>query len=303
MTALTVDGRPRTLHVEHCMGTVFTIDIRDPGSWVDAIAEAVAWLRRVDQMFSTYRADSDISRVRRRELAVEDAHPDVAAVVDLCAVIEAETDGYFTPFWDTDIDPTGLVKGWAIEQASRLLAARGSRNHSVNGGGDVQLAGVPAPGRPWRVGISDPFDRTRVLSVVEGSDFAVATSGTAERGAHIVNPVTGAAAGELASVTVVGRSLTRCDAYATAAFARGRGARRWMEGVPDHEALIVSTHGLVTQTAGFPVVDPTAIAEVPRQVTPRRVPVGRRERKKSQTTRRAAGVAPSPPGQAWLPPR
>jgi thiamine biosynthesis lipoprotein len=253
VTAPAVGDRRRTLHVEHCMGTVFTIDIRDPGSWGVAIGEAVAWLHRVDEVFSTYRSDSDISRIRRRELAVDGADPDVAAVLDLCAVIEAETDGYFTAFWDTEIDPTGLVKGWAIERASRLLAARGSHNHSVNGGGDVQLAGEPAPGRPWRVGIVDPLDRTRVLKVVEGSDFAVATSGTAERGAHIVNPVTGAAAGELASVTVVGRSLTRCDAYATAAFARGRGARRWIEGVPDHEALIVSAHGLVTQTAGLPV--------------------------------------------------
>jgi thiamine biosynthesis lipoprotein len=248
--------RRRTLHVEECMGTVFTIDVRDPGTWSDAIGEAVAWLHRVDAVFSTYRPDSDISRIRNGDLTVEDADPDVAAVLAQCAVIEAETDGYFTAYWDTDLDPTGLVKGWAIEQASGILAALGSDNHAVNGGGDIQLAGESAPGQPWRVGISDPLDRTRVLRVVEGRDFAVATSGTVERGAHIVDPVTGTSAGDLASVTVVGPSLTRCDAYATAAFAMGGRALGWIEGVAGHEALIVSARGLVTATAGLPLGTP-----------------------------------------------
>jgi thiamine biosynthesis lipoprotein len=230
---------------------VFSVDIRDPGTWGDAIGAAVGWLHRVDEVFSTYRAGSDVSRIRRGELSVDDADPDVATVLGLCTVIEAETEGYFTASWDTELDPTGLVKGWAIEEASRVLIAHGSRNHAVNGGGDVQLAGESAPGQAWRVGISDPFDLARILTVVTGRDFAVATSGTAERGAHILNPLTGAHAGELASVTVVGRSLTRCDAYATAAFAMGHRGLRWVEDLPDHEALAVSAQGLVTSTAGL----------------------------------------------------
>jgi len=234
------------------MGTVFSIDIRDPGSWADAIGAVVAWLHRVDQVFSTYRPDSDISRIRRDELAVEDADPDVAAVLGSCDVIEAETGGYFTAFWDTEVDPTGLVKGWAIEEASRLLIAHGSGNHAVNGGGDVQLAGESAPGHAWRVGISDPLDRARILTVATGRDFAVATSGIAERGAHIVDPHTGIPPGDLGSVTIVGRSLTRCDAYATAAFAMGRQGLRWVEDLPDHEGLFVSSEGLLMRTAGFP---------------------------------------------------
>ena len=241
-----------TVHVEQCMGTVFSVDVRDPGQWADAIADAVAWLHRVDAVFSTYEDGSDISRIRRGELTVEEADPDVARVLDLCEVVEAETEGYFTAYWDGPVDPTGLVKGWAIEQASRILTAYGSRNHAVNGGGDVQLAGEPAPGEPWRVGISDPLDRTRLLTVVtsRGRDFAVATSGVAERGDHIVNPVTGERAGELAGVTVVGRSLTRVDAYATAAFAMGRAALRWIEPL-GYDALLVSADGAVMATPGF----------------------------------------------------
>lgn len=251
MSAPRVVDPPRTLHVEHCMGTVFTIDIRDPGTWADAIGDAVGWLHRVDAVFSTYREDSDLSRIRRRELAIENAAPDVAEVLRLCAVIETETAFYFTANWDTELDPTGLVKGWAIEQASRILQSHGSHHHAVNGGGDIQLAGESASGETWRVGISNPFDRARVLAVVTGRAFAVATSGIAERGAHIVDPIAGTRAGGLASVTVVGRSLTRVDAYATAAFAMGPGGLHWVEDMPGYEAQMVAEDGAVTSTTHF----------------------------------------------------
>ena len=242
-------------HVEHCMGTVFSIDIRDPGSWRDAIDEAVGWLHRVDELFSTYRPDSSISRLRRGEAMPTD--PLVAAILELCARLRAETGGYFTEYFAGQLDPTGVVKGWAIERASAILRARGSGNHAINGGGDIQLAGQAAPGQPWRVGISDPHDRTRLLTVVEGKDFAVATSGTAERGAHIVNPVTGRPAGELASVTMVGHDLTHTDAYATAAFAMGRDAADWTETRPGHEALLVFPSGITKATKGFAAFEST----------------------------------------------
>jgi thiamine biosynthesis lipoprotein len=250
MTKLAAEA-PRTVHVEHCMGTVFSIDIRDPGSWDEAIDEAVAWLHRVDAVFSTYKDDSDISRLRRRELAVEDTDHHVASVLALCAAVETETSGYFTGSPGAELDPTGLVKGWAIEQASQLLRARGSHNHAVNGGGDIQLAGRAGHDRPWTVGISDPLDRTRVMTTVTGHDFAIATSGVAERGAHIINPYTAAPADGLASVTVVGRSLTRVDAYATAAFAMGSNALGWIEALPDHDGLLVFPDGTAACTPGF----------------------------------------------------
>jgi thiamine biosynthesis lipoprotein len=245
---------PRVVHVEHCMGTVFTIDIRDPGAWgnaVGAVDAVVVWLHRVDAVFSTYRRDSDISRLGRGELSLADCDADVADVLELCAQMQHESGGYFTTRWQGQLDPTGLVKGWAIERASRLLQAHGSHNHAVNGGGDMQLAGEAAPGRPWRVGISDPLDYTRVLTVVAGRDMAVATSGTAERGAHIINPFTGTPPDGLASVTVVGPALTRVDSYATAAFAMGQAALAWVDTLPGHEALLVRGDGTTLSTPGF----------------------------------------------------
>ncbi|WP_329048871.1 FAD:protein FMN transferase [Amycolatopsis sp. NBC_01488] len=233
----------RTVHVEHCMGTVFSIDVRDPGDWAGPIEEVVAWLHRVDALFSTYRPDSDISRIGRGELTIPGADPLVAEVFGLCAQFEAETGGYFTARWRGTPDPTGLVKGWAIERASTLLREHGSHHHAINGGGDVRLAGEAAPGRPWRIGISDPADRGRVLTVVTGRDLAVATSGTAERGTHIVDPLTATPAVDLLSVTVTGPSLIRADAYATAAVAMGQRAFDWARELRDHDVFVVDAAG------------------------------------------------------------
>lgn len=239
--AVAVDER--TVHVEHCMGTVFSIDIRDPGDWADAIADVVGRLHHVDRVFSPYRADSDVSRLQRRELRLADADPQVAEVLDLCAEVESATGGHFSARRGRTIDPTGLVKGWAVEAASRRLREHGSTNHAVNGGGDVQLAGQPAPGRLWTVGISDPNDRRRIHGTVTGDDFAVATSGTAERGAHVTHPHTGRPATDLASATVTGPALTRVDAYATAALVLGRHALAWIDTVAGHSALLIDPEG------------------------------------------------------------
>jgi FAD:protein FMN transferase len=244
---------PRTVQVEHCMGTVFSIDIRDPGEWTGAITEAIAWLHRVDAVFSTYRPDSDISRIRRSELRVADADPEVGRVLELCARVQQVTGCAFTAMPGGQLDPTGLVKGWAIERASALLRERGSANHAINGGGDLQLAGEAAPGRPWTVGINDPFDASRIIRTVTGRDFAVATSGIAERGAHILDPFTGRPAATLASATVTGPSLTFADAYATAAFVLGEDALRWAGELDGYAVLLIDMAGEVSASRDWGV--------------------------------------------------
>ncbi len=112
----------------------------------------------------------------------------VVAILERCAALEAETDGYFSAYAGGCLDPSGLVKGWAIEAASDLLVAAGSTSHCVNGGGDVQCVGDSAPGVPWRVGIAHPLRAGELATVVTGTDIAVATSGPAERGPHVLDP-------------------------------------------------------------------------------------------------------------------
>jgi thiamine biosynthesis lipoprotein len=240
-------GRLRA--AEHVMGTVVSFDV--PSWAADALREAVRWLHWVDGTFSPFLADSDVSRFGAGEVSLAQCAPELAEVLQACAAVSALSGGYFTTTPGSRFDPSGYVKGWAIERAAAMISAAGSAEHSVNGGGDVQCVGDRGPGQPWRIGIADPLRPGTLALVVAGRDFAVATSGVAERGPHIVNPHTGQPATDLASVTVVGPGLTLTDAYATAAFAMGPGARDWVESLDGYEAFAITSRGADWQTSGF----------------------------------------------------
>lgn len=253
MTASALPANPVAglRRVVECMGTVFTFDVRTPGISPDAVDAAAAWLHDVDATFSTYRPDSEVSRLGRGELPLADCSPDVQWVLTECARLEDETDGWFSAHPCGRLDPSGLVKGWAIERASDMIAAAGSRAHCVNGGGDVQCVGDASVGRPWRIGVAHPLLAGELAAVVVGTGLAVATSGTAERGAHVIDPHTGEPANALASLTIVGARLGLTDAYATAAFAMGDGGREFVEALPGHEAFAVRLDGSTWRTSGW----------------------------------------------------
>ncbi|MFJ2510372.1 FAD:protein FMN transferase [Streptomyces griseoviridis] len=241
-------------HVEHVMGTVFSFDIRDRPTRAirEALAQAVRHLHRVDAVFSPYRPDSHISRLDRGEIRLGQCPPEVHEVLSLCARATHESDGWFSVVPAGALDPSGLVKGWATEAASRLLYEAGARNTCVNGGGDIQLRGRAADGVPWRVGTAHPLRPGELATVVTASgEAAIATSGTAERGHHIVDPHSGRPATAFASLTVVGNRLTPTDACATAAFARGDGAREWLEAIEGYEAFAILPDGQEWRTSGF----------------------------------------------------
>lgn len=231
-------------HVEHCMGTVFSFDVRAPGVAHPVLESVIAWLHWVDATFSTYQPTSQINRLDRDDIALRACAPEVREILDRCAELEAQTDGYFSARAGGALDPSGLVKGWAIQRASEMLSSAGSMNHCVNGGGDVQCTGSPDPETPWRIGIAHPLRPTDLVGIASGNHLAVASSGSAERGAHIVNPHTRAAAsGVLASVTLIGHDLATTDAYATAAFAMGREAPDWIATLDGYLGMLVYADG------------------------------------------------------------
>nr|WP_052864260.1 FAD:protein FMN transferase [Streptomyces niger] len=225
------------------MGTVFSFDVRDrpTPAIATALRDAVAWLHHVDRLFSTYRPDSAISRLARGATTLDQVPDLVEHVLDLCAEAETRTRGCFTTHPGGRLDPSGLVKGWAVEEASRILRAGGAVNTYVNGGGDLQLSGEASPGTPWRVGIADPHRPGRLLTTVTGRDLAIATSGTTERGCHITDPRTGTPATGILSATVTGPQLTWADVYATAAIVLGPETHEWIAGIPGYNALTVPT--------------------------------------------------------------
>lgn len=252
-TTLASDPAPRLVRVEQVMGTAIGLDLRQP--WVDnaAVEAFFAWLRGVDARFSTYRDDSVVSRLRRREVAPEDLDDDVRAVLRLCAEVERQSDGVFDVWgWSPDgLDPSGLVKGWSMDAGARLLEAAGARNFCINAGGDVLTKGEAAPGKAWRIGLRHPEHPDRVSGVVVGRDLAVATSGAYERGGHILDPRTGQSSHGLLSMTVAGPSLTFADAYATAAFAMGIPGVSWTSTRPGYSGYGVTADHRVLWTAGF----------------------------------------------------
>ncbi len=246
---------PERVHrVERIMGTVFGFDVRGRGVPPSAIDQAVALLHDIDARYSTYRPDSQISRLIRGEIDPDECAADVRAVIGLCEDLRRTSAGAFDirrhrP--DGRPDPTGLVKGWAAEEAAVLLEGAGATDYAINAGGDVVARGEPEPGRAWRVGIRHPRIPDGLAAVLEVRDLAVATSGAYERGQHIVDPRTGGPPVDLASVTVVGPSPTYADAYATIAFVMGLDGLAWVAGHAGYDAYAITTDERAIWTAGI----------------------------------------------------
>ena len=243
-------------HVEQAMGTVFSFDVRAADTArrsTDALGEATAWLHRVDDVFSTYRPDSAVSRLRRGEVtaaraaaggggrpaAVRGGRSAHRRLVHLAAGRSAR------PHRAGQRVGRGAGGGPALDA--------GATGSCVNGGGDVQLRGEAAPGEPWRVGVADPRRSGELLTVVTGHDLAIATSGITERGAHITDPRDGSRPTHLLSATVTGPHLTWADAYATAAVVLGPAAGEWVAGVDGYELLSVPADGAPWCSAAFSV--------------------------------------------------
>ena len=250
-----------TTHFPACAGSSTSWACRSSSTSATTTTTSAAlemlfdWLRWVDATFSTYKDDSEISRINRGELRRGDAHPHVRQVLERCEELRQETAGYFdmnTPAGS--IDPSGLVKGWAVDRAAAILDDAGLHNYAVSAGGDMRVRGRAVPELAWRIGIQHPLDTQQVAAVIEtAAELAVATSGAYARGEHIVDPHTGRPPSGILSVTIVGRELATADAYATAAFAMGPDlAPHWTARLERYEAMTILADETVFKTGGFP---------------------------------------------------
>lgn len=207
------------------------------------------WLREVDERFSPFKADSEVSRLDRGELDPHELTPDLVEVLDLCEVCRIATHGVFqVRLPGSGLDPCAMVKGWSVQRAADLLAARGPANFCLNAGGHVVSAGGP-----WRVGVRHPEQADRLCTVLEITDGAVATSARYERGDHLVDGRTGRPATGLLSMTVVAPTLTGADAAATAAFAMGTEGVEWAAAREGCEVFAVDTEHRACRSPGLPV--------------------------------------------------
>ncbi len=244
------------------MGTMASIHVHDdaPAGVIDeAIGAALAELERLESMFSTFRPDSQISEINSGRRTLADCAPEVIAVLDACTWLEHASEGAFSahpPERPGQLDPSGFVKGWAVEQAARHLGEAGLEHYYLAVGGDLVVQGSPAPERPWHIALADPRRAGTAIAAIDVVSGAVATSGTSERGAHIWDGRGGRAAGDLLAITVVGPSLAWADAFATSAFALGADGPRWVTEFDGYAAVAVDRDGTVRPTGAITLAAP-----------------------------------------------
>jgi thiamine biosynthesis lipoprotein len=238
------------------MGMPIMVDVCDHDFTGRKLDRVFDWLRYVDETFSTYRTDSQISRLNRGELTLEKSDATVRSIVRRCKSLHDQTDGYFDawhggPDSDSWFDPSGLVKGWSIEHAAQILEQSGARNFCLNAGGDIVVRGHPENSQSWAIGVQHPHAPDKIAFTLIATDAAIATSGTYERGQHIVDPHSGALPDGVLSVTVAGPDLGAADAYATAIFAMGTNGPEWACGLKTYAVMVVLSDGTALSTPSF----------------------------------------------------
>ncbi len=240
------------------MGTVVTIDLY--GTLVDTaevwslVDRAGASLREADDIFSTWRPESPLSRLRRGEITLSMAPPVVAEVLELCSEARGLSNGWFDPWaLPGGVDPTGYVKGWAAQRALGSLEHPSVAGAIVNAAGDIASFGGMEPSTRFRFGIVNPLARRELLCVVDGP-AALATSGSYEQGLHLIDPHTGMPVANVASASVTGPDLGLADALATAVAVAGGEGLDVVEAIDGYDAMIVRLDGTMRRTSGFPIV-------------------------------------------------
>jgi FAD:protein FMN transferase len=248
-------ARPGALsgHVERVMNMPVSFAVADPLP-ISVVQPACEWLHWVEATFSTFRPSSEISRIATGELDPIDAHPLVLEVLDICDDLFVRSDGIFDPYARGLLDPAGVVKGWAVERAARIMEEQGARNFTINAGGDIAIRGQAADGDPWTTGVVNPLRTHEVVKVVAHTETpaAIATSGAYERGQHVVDTRTDGPVHACLSATVTGTDLTYADAYATVVFVMGVDGLGWlMEQPGGYQGYVILDGERATSTPDF----------------------------------------------------
>ena len=233
------------------MGMPITLEIVDAAVTQNDMDVVFAYFFSVDERFSTYKETSEISQFNRGELLPKQYSEDLRTVLALCEQTKKETRGYFDIWHDGMYDPSGIVKGWAIQKAANMLQAWGFQHFYVDAGGDIQMSGKK-DGELWRVGIRNPFNRNENVKVLALTDKGIATSGTAIRGQHIYDPHhPEMPLVDVVSMTVIGPNVYEADRFATAAFAMGTRGIQFIESLTGFEGYMIDAHARATYTSGF----------------------------------------------------
>lgn len=233
------------------MGMPVTLEIVDIKATQKDLDEVFSYFAWVDNKFSTYKRDSEITKFNEGKIQRRDLSHEMKDIFEKSLQTKKEADGYFDIKHHGTYDPSGIVKGWAIYNAAQIFKQRNFKNFFVDAGGDIQVCGKNSEGKNWKVGIKNPFNQRQIVKVLSVSDLGVATSGTYERGQHVYNPKKDKPITEIVSLTVVGSNIYEADRFATAAFAMGKEGIYFIEKLNGFEGYMIDENGIATQTSNF----------------------------------------------------
>lgn len=226
------------------MGMPVTIEIRDEDASDESIDQTFDYLRYVDEQYSPFKVTSEVAKYNRGEKVSKE----MAQILRQAQDLKNMTGGYFDikkP--NGKIDPSGIVKGWAIKNAADILRKKGYKKFFVDVAGDAEIVG-----KNWKWGIRNPFNKKEIVKVLNLSNLGIATSGTYERGQHIYNPVTKKTEiTDIVSLTVIGPNVYEADKLSTPAFAMGKEGINWIERQEGFEGYMIDKDGIATITSGF----------------------------------------------------
>jgi thiamine biosynthesis lipoprotein len=233
------------------MAMPVTIQVTDKNATAEDINEVFAYFHYIDKKFSTYKKNSEISQINRGEINSRQYSKEMNEILKLSEITKKETDGYFDINISNSLDPSGIVKGYAINNGANVLIKKGYKNIYVEIAGDIQVYGGNGTDKFWKIGIQNPFNLAEIVKVVKLKDRGIATSGNYIRGKHILNPNQKKPTDEIASISVIGPNVYEADRFATAAFAMGKKGIGFIEGLKGFEGYMIQKDKHAIFTGGF----------------------------------------------------
>lgn len=227
------------------------VEIIDDTVSEDIFTKAYNYFDYIDKKFSTFKENSEITQINKGKISKGNYSEDIQLIFSLAQKTKKETNGYFDIYHNGQFDPSGIVKGWAILNAAKIIQKAGYRNFYVDAGSDIQIFGKNSQGRNWQVGVKNPFNQNEIVKVLSLSDKGIATSGNYMRGQHIYNPKNDKEIIDIVSLTVVGPDIYEADRLATACFAMGKEGIAFLENKKGLEGYLIDKNGLATYTSGF----------------------------------------------------
>lgn len=212
------------IYTQLLMGTIVEISVwGDEGKIVN---EGFTEIKRIDNKFSFFKEDSEISKLNNSEMKnINDLSEECKYLLEEADKYSILTDGAFDVNYrpDRKYDLGGIAKGYAVDRTVQIFKDKGIERAMINIGGNLYLLGYPEGKESWDVGIKDPLKTDRLIGKLTlDKNQSVATSGNYERPGHLVNPKGDPIDDSLLSVTITAETGLEADVLSTGVFILGK---------------------------------------------------------------------------------